>query len=101
MFEILVEPFSDAQACRNYTDDRSANVFAINETSANLTIEFRMVTKPGIAETKPEARKDGRRPFMLYLDPALIKAVKRQALDKDIHAYELVEGLLREHLDGK
>lgn len=60
-----------------------------------------MIMKAGIAETKPDVRKDGRRPFMLYLDPAIIKAVKRQALDKDVHAYELVESLLREHLGSK
>lgn len=49
-----------------------------------------------MAETKKAnksgtLRSDGRRPFLTYMDPELIKAVKRQALDTDVHAYELVE----------
>lgn len=40
-------------------------------------------------------RKDGRRPLMVYLDPTLIKDLKKEALDRDINVYELVEELLK------
>ena len=41
------------------------------------------------------ARKDGRRPLLVYLDPALIKDLKKEALDRDVNVYELVEELLK------
>ena len=36
-------------------------------------------------------RKDGRHQLLVYLDPELIKDLKRFALDEDIHVYEIVE----------
>lgn len=43
-------------------------------------------------------RQDGRRPFMTYMNPELIKALKKRALDADKHAYELVESFVAEGL---
>ena len=43
----------------------------------------------------PPPRKDGRRPLMVYLDPTLIKDLKKEALDRDINVYELVEEILK------
>lgn len=40
-------------------------------------------------------RKDGRRPLMVYLELALIKDLKKEALDRNINVYELVEELLK------
>jgi len=43
-------------------------------------------------------RKDGRRPLLVYLDPALIKELKKEALDRDINVYELVEEMLKKQM---
>jgi hypothetical protein len=52
-----------------------------------------------VAETdktpKTLPRKDGRKPFMIYLDPELIKDIKRAALEADRPAYEIVEDQMR------
>ena len=32
---------------------------------------------------------------MVYLDPTLIKGLKKEALDRDINLYELVEEILK------
>ena len=45
-------------------------------------------------------RKDGRKPFMIYLDPELIKDIKRAALEADRPAYEVVEEQMRFALDA-
>lgn len=42
---------------------------------------------------RPE-RSDGRRKFVVYLDPKLIQAIKIRALSEERHAFELVEELL-------
>ena len=42
---------------------------------------------------RPE-RADGRKKFVVYLEPKLIQAIKIRALNEDRHAYELVEELL-------
>ena len=47
----------------------------------------------GKVSTPP--RKDGQRPLMVYLDPTVIKVLKKQALDRDTNVYELVEELLK------
>ncbi|CAN2532676.1 hypothetical+protein [Methylocapsa aurea] len=36
-------------------------------------------------------RKDGRRSLLLYLNSDVIKALKRQALEQERHAYEIAE----------
>lgn len=46
-------------------------------------------------ETGTPARKDGRRPLLVYLDPSLIKDLKKEAIDRDINVYELVGELLK------
>lgn len=39
-------------------------------------------------------RSDGRKKFVVYLDPKLIQTIKVRALTQERHAYELVEELL-------
>ena len=55
-------------------------------------------TAPWIAMKSSDAmpRPDGRTATMLYLDPTLVRALKRRALDEDVHPCELVERLLKE-----
>ena len=50
-------------------------------------------TAAGGVGTPP--RKDGRRALLVYLDPSLIRDLKKEALDRDINVYELVEELLK------
>lgn len=57
------------------------------------------LSSPGGSETGAVGtppRKDGRRPLMVYLDPTLIKDLKKEALDRDINVYELVEEILKQ-----
>jgi hypothetical protein len=48
---------------------------------------------------KGRERADGRRQFLVYLEPGLIKDVKRVALDRDVTAFSLVEEAVRQWLD--
>jgi predicted transcriptional regulator len=43
----------------------------------------------------------GRRQFLVYVDPALVKEVKRLALERDESASAVVEEAIREYLDRK
>ena len=43
---------------------------------------------------KPPERSDGRKKFVVYLDPKLIQSIKIRALEEDRHAYELVEEII-------
>jgi hypothetical protein len=43
-------------------------------------------------------RPDGRKPLLLYLQPDVIRRLKRQAIDEDTHVYLLVERMLSEEL---
>jgi len=43
-------------------------------------------------------RTDGRRQFLTYLDPQLIRDLKRRALDEDRPVYLLVEEMLQARL---
>jgi hypothetical protein len=43
-------------------------------------------------------RDDGRRQFLMYAAPDLIKELKRAALDEDRPAYELAEEAVRDWL---
>ncbi|MHA6731825.1 hypothetical protein [Devosia sp. A369] len=47
------------------------------------------------AKVGTPVRKDGRRPLLVYLDPTLIKDLKKDALDREVNVYELVEELLK------
>ena len=46
----------------------------------------------------PRARTDGRRTLLVYMDAALIKELKKAALDDDKNSYEIVEAATREWL---
>ncbi len=51
------------------------------------------------AGTKPiRVRKDGKRQFLVYLDPDLIKALKKTAVDQDCNAYDIVDQAARDWL---
>jgi len=54
-------------------------------------------TKEKAVETR---RKDGRKPLLVYMDAALIKVLKKAALDEDCNAYEIVENATRQWLEG-
>jgi len=49
------------------------------------------VTEP----KSPRFRTDGRKSLLLYMDAALIKELKRAALDDDTTSYEIVEEATR------
>jgi hypothetical protein len=56
-----------------------------------------------VAKSREEAsaartRSDGRRQLLIYLDPELIRDLKRAAIDEDRPAYELAEEAIREWL---
>lgn len=51
---------------------------------------------------EPDApkRPDGRKKFVVYLDPKLIQKIKVRALHEERHAYQLVEEWLAKAIDG-
>ena len=53
-----------------------------------------MARSETLAVSKAPKRKDGRRPLLVYLDPELIKTLKKLALDRDQNVYEVVEAML-------
>jgi hypothetical protein len=52
------------------------------------------------SESKPinRTRTDGRRSLLVYLQPDVIKQLKKAALDQETTAYEITEEALREWL---
>jgi hypothetical protein len=46
-----------------------------------------------------EGRRDGRRAFLSYVDPEIIKSLKVAALQREVPAYEIVEAALQEWLN--
>lgn len=46
-------------------------------------------------KAKSRARPDGRRSMLVYLDPKVIKQLKKAALDEDRNAYEITEEAVR------
>ena len=59
------------------------------------------MVKPREEASGVRARADGRRQLLLYLDPELIKELKRVALDADLPAYEIAEEAIREFLRSR
>ncbi|MBD8066049.1 hypothetical protein IC608_11250 [Devosia sp. PTR5] len=57
-----------------------------------------MVEREATAERR---RRDGRRALLVYMDAALIKKLKKAALDEDCNAYEIVEQATKEWLGRK
>ncbi len=47
---------------------------------------------------KIPARSDGRRTLLVYMDPVLIKDLKKAALDDERNVYEIVEEAARDWL---
>jgi hypothetical protein len=54
--------------------------------------------KKGAAKSEKPVRADGRKPFLAYLDPDLVKNLKKAALDDERNAYEIVEEGVRDWL---
>jgi hypothetical protein len=53
----------------------------------------------GSTKAKPNrSRADGRRSLLVYLDPKVIKQLKKTALDHERPAYEITEEAVREWL---
>jgi len=50
------------------------------------------------SQTGNRVRKDGRRQLLVYLDPELIKKLKKAAIDDDRTVYEIVEDSARDWL---
>lgn len=50
---------------------------------------------------KPQGRKDGRQPLLVYLDPEVIRTLKTAALQQGEFAYEIVENVLRKEFKEK
>jgi len=55
-------------------------------------------SKPVTDPKDRRVRTDGRRTLMLYMDTALIKDLKKVALDDDRNVYEIVEDATRDWL---
>jgi hypothetical protein len=48
-----------------------------------------MAAKSGKRDSR--GRADGRRPLLVYMQPEMVKDLKKAALDEDRNAYEIVE----------
>jgi len=46
-------------------------------------------------------RSDGRRPLLVYMEPDLVKNLKKIALDEDRTAYEIVEEAVKDWMDAR
>jgi len=57
-----------------------------------------MASSASASKTVTKARSDGRRPLLVYLNPDVIKRLKKAALDEDRTAYEITEEAVREWL---
>lgn len=53
---------------------------------------------PETPTRKGQPRADGREPLFVYIDPEVILALKKLALDRKMHAYLIVEQVLREYI---
>jgi len=56
---------------------------------------------PAPKPTSPRTRTDGRKSLLLYMDAAMIKELKKAALDDDTTSYEIVEAATRQWLDRR
>lgn len=58
-----------------------------------------MPASRGAAGAAPKRRrKDGRNPFLAYLEPEVIRSLKISAMDRGIPAYRIVEDALKDWL---
>ena len=60
-----------------------------------------MTGKGSTVGTGRRDRSDGRRSLLVYLDPELIKGLKKAAVDDDRTVYEIVEGAMRTWLQER
>ena len=51
--------------------------------------------------TSIRKRSDGRKSLLVYMDEALIKELKKVAVDDDCNAYDIVEKATREWLERR
>jgi hypothetical protein len=57
-----------------------------------------MISGKSGSKTLTRSRADGRRPLLVYLNPNVIKQLKKAALDEDRYAYEISEEAVRKWL---
>jgi TPP-dependent indolepyruvate ferredoxin oxidoreductase alpha subunit len=59
-----------------------------------------MARRPTVhgSKTSHQQRPDGRKALLVYLDPEVIKALKKAAVDVERHGYEIVEEAVRKWL---
>ena len=70
-------------------------LFSMLESQLSRILAIARMQMP---KSQASARKDGRKPLLVYLHPQLIKQLKKRALDQDTTAYELTEQALRKWL---
>jgi hypothetical protein len=51
-----------------------------------------------VPKTSHPPRPDGRKALLVYLEPEMIKALKKAAVDDERHSYEIVEEVVRKWL---
>jgi hypothetical protein len=56
------------------------------------------MAKNQTAKKPIRVRKDGRRQLLVYLEPELIKTLKKAAVDHDVNVYDIVDEATREWL---
>ncbi|MHA6731231.1 hypothetical protein [Devosia sp. A369] len=59
------------------------------------------MAKPKGGDKVKRQRKDGRKSFLAYLQPDVIRSLKVSALDQGIPAYRIVEDALKDWLKGQ
>lgn len=52
-------------------------------------------------ETRSGSRKDGRRSLLVYMQPDLIKSLKKVAVDSEVTVFSLVEEAVREWMERR
>jgi hypothetical protein len=59
-----------------------------------------MARRPTVqgSKTSHQSRPDGRKALLVYLEPEMIKALKKAAVDDERHSYEIVEEVVRKWL---
>ena len=60
-----------------------------------------MASEQSGSKRTARTRADGRRPLLVYLDPEIIKQLKKAALDEDKPAYEITEEAVRAWLTAR
>jgi hypothetical protein len=52
-------------------------------------------------DNRPSSRKDGRRSLLVYMQPDLIKALKKVAVDSEVTVFSIVEEAVQEWMERR